>query len=94
MFKVPFPDVTNWVQTLAARNGCQPIPARLSSTGAVSGVRYTGAVHNAEVVFYTVTGGGHTWPGGKPLPARITGTTTRDIDATRLMWTFFQQHSL
>jgi polyhydroxybutyrate depolymerase len=46
------------------------------------------------VVFYTVTGGGHTWPGGKPMTAAIVGKTTADVDATRLMWDFFQAHPL
>jgi polyhydroxybutyrate depolymerase len=46
------------------------------------------------VAFYTVHGGGHSWPGGEPLPEIITGKTTQDIDATRVMWEFFQAHSL
>ncbi len=48
----------------------------------------------SDVIFYTITGGGHTWPGGKPLPEWLTGATTTEIDATRLMWEFFQEHPL
>ena len=61
----------------------------------MTGTRWTrseGA--HADVVLYTVAGGGHTWPGGHPLPAFITGPTTDDIDATRVIWEFFRKHPL
>lgn len=90
MFRIPFPDVPEWVQSLAARNGCDPTPEKLDAEGGVSGVRYTGRTQNAEVVFYTVAGGGHTWPGGVAMPAFLLGYTSPNVDATRLMWTFFQ----
>ncbi len=48
----------------------------------------------APVILYTIQDGGHAWPGGEPLPAFIVGQTTSEIDATQLMWDFFQQHSL
>jgi polyhydroxybutyrate depolymerase len=92
--RIPFPDIPQWVQALAVHNGCQPTPTPLPAVGEVSGLCYTGGVHNAEVVFYTVAGGGHTWPGGKAMPRFIVGETTRDVDATRLMWDFFQQHPM
>jgi polyhydroxybutyrate depolymerase len=44
------------------------------------------------VILYTVEGGGHTWPGGKPLPEWIVGRTTNEINASRVMWEFFMQH--
>jgi poly(3-hydroxybutyrate) depolymerase len=53
-----------------------------------------GGTNHADVVFYTATGGGHTWPGGKPMAEFIVGKTTPDIDATRLMWGFFLEHPL
>ncbi len=46
-----------------------------------------------EVVLYMITGGGHTWPGGlQYLPALVIGRTSRDIDATQLIWEFFAGH--
>ncbi len=42
-----------------------------------------------RVVLYTVLGGGHTWPGGRTRPA-IFGKNTDAINATRLIWEFFQ----
>ena len=88
------PDIPQWVQTLAARNGCQTNSVPLPASGSVSGVHYPGGTNHADVVFYTVAGGGHTWPGGKQMAAFIVGKTTTGVDATRLMWNFFQEHPL
>jgi polyhydroxybutyrate depolymerase len=55
---------------------------------------YTSCADDAAVVLYTVQGGGHTWPGGKPLPEWFVGRTTYSIDATSLMWAFFSAHPL
>jgi polyhydroxybutyrate depolymerase len=93
-FKYSFPDITSWVAALAGKNGCSEKPVDLPAQGEVSGKRYTNCAQNAEVVFYIVANGGHSWPGGGPLPKAIVGHTTRDIDATRVMWDFFQQHPL
>ena len=89
---IPFPSIPVWVDTLARRNGCEAVSLDLPAVGDVSGVEYTGC--SADVVFYTITGGGHTWPGGEPIPAWITGYTSKDIDATRTIWEFFQSHPL
>jgi polyhydroxybutyrate depolymerase len=93
-FDIPFPVILDWVAALAARHGCHPGPEALPAPGAVTGMHYTDCDENAEVVFYTIAGGGHTWPGGVPLPESITGLTSMDIDATRLMWEFFQLHPM
>jgi polyhydroxybutyrate depolymerase len=93
-FDVPFPVIPDWMAVYASKNGCDPTPAALPQQGAVSGVAYAGCDAGADVVFYTIEGGGHTWPGGQPLPERLTGPTTMDINATRLMWAFFTDHPL
>jgi polyhydroxybutyrate depolymerase len=46
----------------------------------------------AEVTLCTIRGGGHTWPGGEPLPSL--GYTTPYLSATDTMWTFFSGHAL
>jgi len=46
------------------------------------------------VVLYTIKGGGHTWPGGQPLPEWFVGRTSNSIDASSLMWAFFRAHRL
>jgi polyhydroxybutyrate depolymerase len=94
VFRIPFPDIPRWVQSLAERNGCPSTPTSLPQSGSVSGLRYPGGPGSAEVAFYTVTGGGHSWPGGKKMPRFIVGQTSPDVDATRLIWAFFQRHPM
>ena len=60
----------------------------------VTRIEYTRCAGDATVVLYTIQGGGHSWPGGKPLPEWWVGPTSRSIDATSQMWTFFREHQL
>ena len=87
-----FPAVPDWAAAWAARNGCGETPEDLPASDEVSGVRYTGCTDGADVVFYTIQGGGHSWPGGGKLPKGIVGHTTEDINASAVMWEFFTQH--
>lgn len=89
-----FSPVIEWVANWAKTNGCSGNPEILPKIGEVSGIRYTRCDENAEVIFYTVEGGGHTWPGGEELPTWIAGNTTQDINASELMWEFFSKYSL
>jgi polyhydroxybutyrate depolymerase len=91
---VPFPSVRSWVADWAGRNSCEANPTELLVTTDVTRFDYVSCADNAAVVLYTVRGGGHTWPGGKPLPRWIAGRTSQDIDASEQMWTFFRQHRL
>lgn len=61
-------------------------------TPSVRRLAYANCDENADVVLYTVEGGGHTWPGGKHLAEWVAGWTTDDISATKVMWEFFLQH--
>jgi polyhydroxybutyrate depolymerase len=90
----PFPNVQAWVANWARRNGCGANPAEEEVAVDVTRRAYTGCADDAAVVLYTVRGGGHTWPGGTPLPEWFVGRTTRTIDATSLMWAFFRDHPL
>jgi polyhydroxybutyrate depolymerase len=92
--KFALPSIQDWVANWARFNGCAPRPVDLPTRGEVSGVHYTNCRQNADVEFYTVHGGGHSWPGGEDLPKFIVGHTTKDIDATQAMWQFFQEHPL
>lgn len=48
---------------------------------------------DAEVAFYSVIGGGHTWPGGRQyLFEFLVGRTSHDLDATRAIWDFFKRN--
>lgn len=93
-FGSAFPNIPIWIARWAQRYGCDPGPVDLPSQGEVSGVKYSECNQDTEVIFYTVHGGGHAWPGGGSLPKFIVGHTTQDIDATRVMWKFFSRYTL
>jgi polyhydroxybutyrate depolymerase len=93
-FHLPFPAVPGWIAAWASRSGCDATPVPLPGRGEVSGLQYTGCQGGADVVFYTIEGGGHAWPGSDPMPRFIVGHTTQDIDATAVMWEFFSRHTL
>ena len=92
-FDIPFPLIPQWMATRAALNGCAGVPEEIPAMGDASGLRYSNCKEGAGLVFYTINGGGHTWPGGEPLPEWLTGYTSQDINATQLMWEFFSQFS-
>jgi polyhydroxybutyrate depolymerase len=90
----PFPNVPRWVANWARRNRCAANPIESTVAPDVTRREYTNCADDAAVVLYTVQGGGHTWPGGKPLPEWFVGRTTHTINATSLMWEFFREHPL
>jgi polyhydroxybutyrate depolymerase len=61
---------------------------------AVSVTSYEGGASRTEVVGYSIENGGHTWPGGwQYLPVFMVGKTSRNLDASAVIWDFFQRHS-
>jgi len=89
-----FPSQLVWTARWARRNGCTRPPIDSAVTPTVTRRGYSGCTHNADVVLYTIHGGGHTWPGGGWQPAWFAGVTDRSIDASRIMWRFFAGHPL
>ena len=87
-----FPSVAQTLSGWAGRSGCSLTPRETSKKGEVTCVTYDGCKSGAEVNLCTVTSGGHTWPGGAPVPSL--GHTTTDIVATDAMWDFFMKHPL
>lgn len=81
-----------WLAAWAQRNGCSLAPEALPDSGDAKALRYTGCRENAEVVYYAVEGGGHTWPGGSSVPGF--GEISTSVDASQLMWVFFRAHPL
>lgn len=56
---------------------------------------YSGCNDDVPLGFYTIEGGGHTWPGSSISAAIPTlGVTNLDISATEIAWEFFSQHTL
>ena len=89
-----FPPVREWISTLSERNDCMPSPAESVAAPGVTRIEYAGCAEDSTVILYVIQDGGHTWPGGKPMPEWLTGPTSDAIDATALTWAFFQNHLL
>ncbi len=55
---------------------------------------YDSCKDDAQVMLLAVEGGGHTWPGApeRPRITRIVGRTSRDIEASEMIWEFFSRH--
>jgi len=55
---------------------------------------YSDCAGGSEVRGYTVQKGGHTWPGGlQYVPEIVVGKTTRNLDASEVLWDFFSHHT-
>jgi polyhydroxybutyrate depolymerase len=89
-----WPSQQRWVANWAKRNRCDPAPRDSNLAADVTLRSYTHCANGADVVLYTIVGGGHTWPGGGPLPEWFVGKTTRSIDGSSVMWDFFRNHPL
>ncbi|HEU4828712.1 MAG TPA: PHB depolymerase family esterase [Gemmatimonadales bacterium] len=77
-----------------ARAGCRAqgapvVTDRVRDGTLVEHVAYAGCTVPIEL--YTIRGGGHTWPGGPRVRARILGRTTRELKATEVLWRFFDR---
>jgi polyhydroxybutyrate depolymerase len=92
LFKVTFPSIEGWIGEFSRRNRCAGALSRSAVGSEVSRLQYSRCARDAEVVLYAIDGGGHTWPGGRPL--HFVGHTTNDVNATRVTWEFFSRHSL
>jgi polyhydroxybutyrate depolymerase len=75
--------VSRWAEALA----CGPAE-RSQASAAVTRLRYQ-CRDGAELAFYSIEGGGHTWPGNDVM-APAMGPVTTDIDATDLSLDFFE----
>ena len=81
--------VMRWVRLL----GCPDEPMAVHDKEGVRMAVYGPGRGGSEVVFYTIEGMGHTWPGGRSsLPERLVGKMTYKITATDVIWEFFQKH--
>ena len=87
-----FPAIRDWVAAWAKRNHCPSVPVEMRITANVYRLDYLNCPAGADVVLYTIEGGGHAWPGQDDLPAWIVGHNTHDISATQLLWEFYAEH--
>ncbi len=92
-----FRSVDHTIQQWVKANGCKIEPESItlpdSANDNMKVIRRTwrGGKDGSEVVLIEIEGGGHTWPGRKPIVSLL-GESTMDISANDLMWEFFQKH--
>jgi polyhydroxybutyrate depolymerase len=87
--------VSFWVDN----NHCSSVPTKslirdvnTSDDSWIEIDQYEDCAGDNFIMFYTVHGGGHTWPGGvQYLPEFLIGRTNRDAHAGALIWEFFEQ---
>lgn len=84
------------VQFWVSNNACNPTPSEESNAaGTVVTKTYLHTGNGADVVLYTIVGGGHAWPGARPNPLGAAiglDPPTHDISATDAIWDFFAAH--
>lgn len=82
------------VAAFAESNGCAPEPTDTEVTAEVIHRVYD-CPDGADVEFFIVVGGGHSWPGSEFSESigDVVGYTTFDIDATREAWEFMSRFS-
>lgn len=82
--------VSSAVDFWTSHNGCAAEPTHTEEGSILSDV-YTNCATDAEVTLVTIEGGGHMWPGGKP-GRHSADTPNQAINASEVMWEFFEAH--
>lgn len=89
------PPVQESVDAWAKLDGCPPDPQIVSNENGVRVLRYGPGRDDSEVIFTTIEGNGHHWPGTvEPLPHVISGPSLDPFHATDRIWNFFMRHPL
>lgn len=89
----PKPPVRESIEEWAEALGC---PLKSTEVTDMNGIRIESwgpGCGDAELVYVTVEGLGHTWAGGKSLlPETMVGKRSDRVKATDFIWDFFQKH--
>ena len=86
------PSAADSAASWAAHNGCGPTPTETRVDPIVVRRSWRGCEQGADVDFYIVEGGGHTWPGAAIRP-QLLGKTA-DLSAVEVIWSFFEGRAL
>jgi polyhydroxybutyrate depolymerase len=89
---ITFRSVDETIQIWRTKDGCLASGKTIFQHGDTTCVDYGTCRDGAQVTLCTIDGGGHTWPGGVPIP--FLGKTSKDISATDTMVSFFLAHPL
>ena len=84
---------SSWVKT----NVCNKTPETRKISEDVTQITYGGCKDKTEGVIFRINEGGHTWP-GSPIAEVYEkaglGKVNKDINATNLIWSFFESHPM
>lgn len=78
----------------ASEGAAQAVPDRANDGTTVSLRTATGCAGGVTQEFYTIEGGGHTWPGTALRGSRLAGVASQDISATGQTVAFFRRYGL
>lgn len=89
----PVPKFRSVTESLAAftqKNGCLGQPKTIYQKGDATCSQW--GLCQGDVVHCKIDQGGHTWPGGVPIP--LVGKTSTDLGATETIYEFFAAHPM
>lgn len=72
--------IPQWAASWATRNGCDRQPVSIDQSGKVTQAQWSSCRAGADVILYTIHGGGHEWPS--------------TFEAAQVIWDFFAEHPL
>ncbi len=73
-------------------NSCLNVNDTIMDDSQYTFIKWTACDCDAEIHYYITQDGGHSWSGG--MQTALGDSTSNFINATDLMWSFFQQHTL
>ena len=85
------PAIPDWLDGWAERDECSPDPVTEHPQDLVTQQRWEGCADRGALVHYRIDELGHDWPSRSSNPDSDDPTV---IEATPLIWKFFQQHPL
>ncbi|NOY99862.1 MAG: hypothetical protein GXP40_11805 [Chloroflexi bacterium] len=87
---VDYVSVQESLRFWVAQNGCDETASK-EAFDDITHTVYGFCDQNTMVELYTISGGGHAWPGGQP-GRKTADVPTQSISATQLIWEFFAAH--
>jgi polyhydroxybutyrate depolymerase len=89
----PLPGVITTLQSWASHDACPPRGSKTTVSTHVRHFAWTGCRKGSGVDVYEVIHGGHAWPGqAGGSPGRVQGVQTQEVNASELIWRFFEAH--
>jgi polyhydroxybutyrate depolymerase len=84
------PAIEDVMAAWRARNACPAVTESRDDT--VVTLASAPCAASTEVTTMLIEGGGHAWPGSSPGRANASGAPSQAMDATLVIWDFFERH--